>query len=214
MRLRIIFSKTDAMRYTGHLDLHRTWERTIRRAQLPLAYSQGYNPRPKIILAAALPLGFTSTCEIVEIWLEQTLPIDQVKTFLEAAVPPGIEIGDILIIEGKSVKLPNLVEAADYEVTLFNPFPDLDARINHLLESPSQVRERRGKSYDLRPLIESINNMGLNSSEGQKIRLRLAARTGATGRPDEVLDALGIPPHEARIERTALHLGTPRTETG
>ena len=66
IRLRIVFAKTEAMRYTSHLDLHRTWERTIRRANLPLAYSQGYNPHPRINLASALPLGFTSDCEVVE----------------------------------------------------------------------------------------------------------------------------------------------------
>ncbi len=59
-RLRLTFAKTAAMRYTGHLDLHTTWERTLRRARLPLAYSQGFHPQPKIQLASALPLGFTS----------------------------------------------------------------------------------------------------------------------------------------------------------
>ena len=71
MRIRVTFSKTYHMRYTSHLDVHRTWERTLRRARLPLAYSQGFNPRPKINLAAALPLGFTSDCEIVEFWLDE-----------------------------------------------------------------------------------------------------------------------------------------------
>jgi radical SAM-linked protein len=70
MRIQITFSKTGAMRFTGHLDLHRAWERTFRRAALPLAYSQGYNPRPKMNLASALPLGFTSECEVIDVRLE------------------------------------------------------------------------------------------------------------------------------------------------
>ena len=58
MRVRLTFTKQGALRYTGHLDLHKILERSIRRAKLPLAYSQGYHPQPKINLAAALPLGF------------------------------------------------------------------------------------------------------------------------------------------------------------
>ena len=58
MRLRLTFSKTGSLRYTGHLDLHTIWERTIRRAGLPLAYTQGFHPGPKIQIASALAAGF------------------------------------------------------------------------------------------------------------------------------------------------------------
>ena len=71
-RIRISFSKTEAMRFTGHLDLILTWERTFRRADLPLSYSEGFNPRPVINLAAPLPLGFISTAEIGDFWLSET----------------------------------------------------------------------------------------------------------------------------------------------
>jgi hypothetical protein len=74
MRIRLIFSKTGSLRYTGHLDLHTIWERTIRRAGLPLMYTQGFHPGPKIQLASALPLGFIGRCEIVDIWLDETPP--------------------------------------------------------------------------------------------------------------------------------------------
>ena len=71
MRVRIIFSKQGALRYTGNLDLHKILERSIRRAKLPLAYSQGYHPQPKINLAAALPLGFSSRAEVMDMWLNE-----------------------------------------------------------------------------------------------------------------------------------------------
>ena len=64
MRIRITFVKQGALRYTGHLDLHKLWERAARRAELPLAYSQGFHPQPKMNMAAALPLGFSSRCEV------------------------------------------------------------------------------------------------------------------------------------------------------
>ncbi len=78
-RVRILFAKTDAMRFIGNLDLHKAWERSCRRAGLPLAYSQGYNPQPKLNLASALPLGFTSQAELIDIWLEQVLPLAAIE---------------------------------------------------------------------------------------------------------------------------------------
>ena len=71
MRLRITFSKSGALRYTGHLDLQTTWERTLRRAGLPLAYTHGFHPGPRIQIASALPLGFIGRAEIVDIWLDE-----------------------------------------------------------------------------------------------------------------------------------------------
>ena len=95
MRIRLIFSKLEPMRYTGHLDLFRTWERTIRRAGLPLAYSQGFNSRPRINLASALPLGFTSCGEVMDMWLEEDQSLDKIKAALEGALPPGLRFSKI-----------------------------------------------------------------------------------------------------------------------
>ena len=63
-RYRMVFSKMQPLRYIGHLDLMRAWEHTFRRANVPIAYTQGYHPHPRVNLGAALPLGFTSECEI------------------------------------------------------------------------------------------------------------------------------------------------------
>ena len=77
------------MKFTGHLDLFRTWERTIREG-LPayFAYTQGFRPHPRLNLAAALPLGFTSDCELIDIWLEYDMELDQIKSALIHAAPP------------------------------------------------------------------------------------------------------------------------------
>jgi radical SAM-linked protein len=201
MRLRVTFSKTDHMRYTSHLDVHRTWERTFRRARLPLAYSQGFNPRPKINLAAALPLGFTSDCEIVEFWLDGEHIISDIETRLREATAPGIEIQTIKEVDPRTPKIPNLVESAKYNVTLLEPIPDLKQRVLDIVETENLPRVRRGKPYDLRPLIEEIQ-----IPAAQYLDLKLATRSGATGRPEEVLLALGIDPVTARVHRTELIL--------
>src|SRR5512136_2296878 len=117
-RLRITFAKTAAMQYTGHLDLHKTWERTLRRARLPLAYSEGFNPHPKIQLGAALPLGFTSECELVDIWLEAPQDLAEARAALEAAAPPGLRLIDLEEIPLQTPTLQTQVVAAEYRVTV------------------------------------------------------------------------------------------------
>ncbi len=72
-RLRITFSQQGVLRYVGHLDVVRTWERALRRASIPLAYSEGFNPQPRLFFAAALPLGATGQREIVDVVLAESM---------------------------------------------------------------------------------------------------------------------------------------------
>ncbi len=76
IRLRITFAKSPAMRFTGHLDLHRAWERTFRRAGLPLAYSEGFNPHPKLSLPLPRSVGVESDDELLCLWVEREPPAD------------------------------------------------------------------------------------------------------------------------------------------
>ena len=89
-RLRVRFSKAGPARYSGHLDLQRTLERTFNRASLPVARTQGFNRRPRMQLASALPLGYTSASELVDIWLTETVASTEVVTKLQNATAPGI----------------------------------------------------------------------------------------------------------------------------
>ena len=210
MRLRITFSKSGALRYTGHLDLQSLWERTVRRAGLPLAYTQGFHPGPKIQLASALPLGFIGRAEIVDLWIND--PGDQglssCKEILQAAAPPGLGINSVEIVELHSPTLQRQVLSAEYEIFLLEEvdLPGLVNGISALLAASSLMRERRGKTYDLRPLVESLELLSGEGSGSIRLHMRLAAREAATGRPEEVLGALGIPFETARIERTGLIL--------
>jgi radical SAM-linked protein len=214
MRLRITFAKVGPLRYTGHLDLHSLWERAARRAELPLAYSQGFHPQPKLTIAAALPLGFSSRCEVLDMRLEQDIVLGGLLEKLQETLPTGIQVVSVERVDEKLPALQTLVASAEYQVTLTEPIEgaDLKRRIDSVVASESIIRERRGKTYDLRPLIEELESM---ESDGpppmqepapalQRIFMRLAAREGATGRPEEVLDILGIAFEETRIERTKL----------
>jgi radical SAM-linked protein len=205
MRIRITFAKTGALRYIGHLDLHRMLERVSRRAGLALAYSQGFHPQPKIQLAAALPLGFSSRCELVDLWVEGEADLACLPDELQEAVPPGLKILNVAGVDEKGPPLQTQILAAEYKVILPKEADrvGLNHRLQAALASNSLPRERRGKAYDLRPLIEELE-LEPEVLEPLCLSMRLSAREGATGRPEEVLDALGIPLDGARIERTQL----------
>lgn len=199
MRLRIQFTKSGPAKYSGHLDLHKTWERMLRRAGLPLAYSQGFHPQPRLHLAAALPLGMTSECELADVWLNSAVEVEQVLAALRAAASPGIEVTNAVEVPASLPALQSQLQSADYVATLAEAVPGLDQKVAALLAAPALMREKRGKSYDLRPLVESL------TLEGRALRMRLAARDGATGRPEEVLEALGLDGLTVAVHRVALH---------
>ena len=217
MRIRITFAKQGPLRYTGQIDLHKLWERAARRAELPLAYSQGFHPQPKINIAAALPLGFSSRCEVIDMKLEREIPLEGLREKLQGTLPTGIQVLNVESADESTPALQTQVVAAEYEVTLTGTIDgsELKRKVDFVLESESIIRERRGKKYDLRPLIESLTSdpsstraersvSGDEAGREEKILMRLAAREGATGRPEEVLDMLGIAFEETRIERTRL----------
>jgi len=206
IRLRVTFSKDGSLRYTGHLDLHQVWERTIRRAGLPLAYTQGFHPTPRLQLAAALPLGFSGRSEIMDMWLDlEEIEVVAVAPRLQSSAPPGLTVRSVERVDERGPALQTQVESAEYEVTLLDPpAAGLAARLSTVLEAGSLPRERRGRAYDLRPLIESLEARPSRGEGGVCLLMRLAARSGATGRPEEVLSILDIPIKSTHIERTLL----------
>jgi radical SAM-linked protein len=139
--------------------------------------------------------------------LEHDIPLNNLTTRLNRMLPAGLQVVNVEQVEERAPALQTQVRSAEYEVTLmeFIDRSHLERKIDSVIESNALPRERRGKMYDLRPLIEELQIMesdGLPSV--QKIGMRLAAREGATGRPEEVLDVLDIPFEETRIERTHL----------
>jgi len=218
-RVRLTCARREALRYTSHLDMQMVWDRTLRRAGVPLAYSQGFNPRPRLHLASALPLGFLSRCEMTDFWLD--LPegspapdIDRLVDEVRLAAPPGLEILSGVFIPLNQPALQTLVRSAEY---LACPLDPLDAAglagaVAELLAAATLPRERRkkpgapGKPYDLRPLIEALQILESDSPGRPRLLMRLAAREGATGRPEELLAALGQEPAAWRVERVRLIL--------
>ncbi|MFC2064298.1 TIGR03936 family radical SAM-associated protein [Chloroflexota bacterium] len=208
MRLRVTFSKSGMLRYTGHLDLHRLWERTCRRASIPLKYSQGFHPQPRISIGSALPLGFIGMAELIDIQLDEDRDPDSIREKLKNAAPPGLDISSIAIVDPKLPALQTQIESADYRVEFLDlvDSSQLEESIATVLEANSIPRVRKGKNYDLRPLILSLTLEGNPEREKPGLSMRLKAEPGATGRPEEVLSELGITPEGSRITRISLNL--------
>jgi radical SAM-linked protein len=206
MRVRLTFSKNGAMRYVGHLDLFRSWERSFRRSGLPLAYSQGFHPQPKMNLACALPLGFTSECEMLDVWLEQELSLPNIQGSLSHTLPPGLQIKNIEMVDLSAPSLQSQVVSAVYTITLLDPVPDIASRLSRVTSANQLPRFRRNKPYDLRPLIENLILDSIREPGKQILRVQLAARESATGRPEELLDELGIVFFSTHVHREKLVL--------
>jgi radical SAM-linked protein len=212
-RLRLTFSKSGPARYIGHLDLTRTLERALRRARIPLAYTQGFNRRPRMSLAAALPLGYTSACELADIWLAEAMPPQQARAQMMANMAPGIEVHKVVEAPLSQPALQTLTTAAEYTAT---PGAVLDqetlqARVAALLTAVTHLHtpQPRGKSqaqpYDLRPLIHTLR-LETAVAGGLQIHMRLALLPSQSGRPDEVLHALELDPLAAYVHRTRIVL--------
>lgn len=209
MRIRISFSKTADLRYTSILDLQKVWERAARRAQLGLQYSQGFHPQAKIQIANPLPLGFSCKNELIDLWIADFDSIDQIQQRLLHALPRGMTINAIEVLPENAPSLPKQVESSQYRITFYDPQPEINKlknQVSGLLAEPSIIRVRNGKSYDLRPLISSLEIL-LEDGKPTQIMLNMPSGPGKTGRPEEVMFELGFQWQDFQVERTCLVLG-------
>lgn len=204
LRFRIQYNKDTPLQYIGNLDLHKVWERYLRRARIPVAYTQGFHPQPKIQQAAPLPLGFLSQNDLIDVWIEADQWTEHdFTTHLQATHQPGLQILSVSAVPLHSPSLPTLIQSSLYRVILLDAvnLTELQHRLSELLERSSIIRTRRNKTYDLRPLIENIELIPIQGGCAA-FQMQLSAREGATGRPEEILSELGIDPYAARYIRT------------
>jgi radical SAM-linked protein len=213
-RLRVAYRKAGNVRYVAHLDLMRTWERALRRARLPLAYSQGFSPHARLALGAPLAVGFAGERELLDVWMTPRVEPLEVARRLRSALPEGLEV---LAVEEVAHELPSLqseITSATYELVFDRD--DLDAeelrwRVEGLLAAHSlEWEEQRGQKtrvYDLRATVRDLEVR----DEGERVvlALDLEAREGLTGRPLSVLEALGERAAPCERRRTGLRLGAP-----
>lgn len=201
LRYRIGFGKHGSLRWIGHLDLQRCWERTFRRAALPLRYSGGFHPHPRMVFGAALPLGFTSEGELLDAYFDEPQSVPSMLARLRAVAQPGLSMDAITVVPHPSPSVPSLVFASVYRACP-PAGQDLGEAVQRVLAADALPRTRRGKNYELRSLIEDLS---FDRRSGA-LQMQLACREGATGRPEEVLDELGLDFRDCQIHRTRLLL--------
>lgn len=210
-RLRVTFRKVGPARWIGHLDVSRTWERALNRAEIPMAYTRGFNRRPRMQFASALPLGYTSECEVVDLWLQTEMEAEQALAQIQARMAPGIEVISAETVNTRQPALPTLTVQARF-VVRFNHVEvdasELAQRVEEMLASdevlvPKPGRKNRGKFYNLRPRVETLRVI---DGEPVQMEMVLSAEEGNAGRPNDIIQALGVDPLATHVHRANLTL--------
>jgi len=211
-RYRITFTTSGPLAHISVLDLGRVWERSLRRAGIPLRYSQGFNPRPKIQFASPLPTGCGGAAEWLDIWLETPWEPADIAAALKGKTPDALAVIQVNAVPESDPALSEQLIATETLVLLREiDLKSVETAVTALLKETTLLRPKRGrrrdKTYDLRPLIKTLEVETAEAPWTAKLFMRLVAQHGATGRPDEVLAALGFKDTPRRCTRTRLILG-------
>ena len=211
-RFRVWFRKGERVRYISHLDVLRAWERAIRRAGLPLSYSQGFTPHPKIAFASPLPLGFLSEAEVMDVSLDERVEADEFRARLGPESTEDLAVLNVEEIAISASPPQAALHWADYSADV----PELGAE--HAIEAARQFmlltefewideRKEKARTYDLRPAVASLDARPLDG--GSRLSMRLQADKELTARPEQVLAAV-FPGFEATVyRRTGLVIDAP-----
>lgn len=207
------YRKGEEIRWISHLDLKRTLERAMRRAELPLALTQGHNPHPRVSFGPPLPMGATGEAELLAIHLDQAINPHEVKDRLNAQLPPGLEIVEVWSAPPhKKKETFGEVDVAEYQIIVTGEVDgeSVSAGVDRLLEETQLVVQRGGerpeREVDLRPLILSLR---VARAEVGEIELHARLKTGSHGgaRPQEIVSLLGLEKEGqvVRYHRLGLH---------
>jgi len=210
-RLRIRFCRRQELRFISHLDIVRLWCRAFHRAEINLAYSEGFKPHPRISLAAPLALGVTSDGELMDVYLSKPVSPHFLVKAVNQKLPPGMEIDQALQISPSEPSLQSSISQAEYRVELATEKEEaeVESAIESLLSRESMPWQHRRdtsiRKYDLRPLIKDIWLEKYDNNH-LVIGMRLRCDSGGSGRPEQVVKALGFDERPQSIHRVKLIL--------
>ena len=213
MRVRVRFAKRGRLQFLSHRDVARTFERGLRRAQVPMAYSAGFSPHPRISWVGAAPTGAASEAEYVEFALAVAVEPDWLRASLDAALPAGLDVVDAVV--ATSGGLAEWIDASSWRVRLPTVAPaDLRAAVAELLSRDEVEVERATKDgrrrFDVRAAV--VSAVGRAENDTCAILELVARHTTPAVRPDDVLTALDVvaglrpsaPPEPTRLEQGRL----------
>jgi radical SAM-linked protein len=204
-RLRIRYAKRGRLRFTSHRDFGRAFERAMSRAALPVAYSSGFSPHPRISYAGAAPTGASSEAEYLELGLREVCEPQAVRAALDAALPAGLDILDVVV--ARTGTLADRMEAAHWQLELPGVcVADAAAAVRGFLDQPYVEVQRMTKkglrTFDCRAAVVRLVVRGSAAGDPTCAILDLVVRHGTPSvRPDDVLAGLrettGLTPPEA-----------------
>ncbi len=201
-RVRIEFLKGCEVAYLSHLNMMATFNRALRRTSIPIAFSQGYSPHPRLSFGPALKVGITSRCEYADIELSSLMNLELLKSELNRSLPLGIVVQKVALILPNARSLSSIINLNTYEVEVESKesLVNIDEGIRRFLEEEYFWIQRNGKKVDLRGAVYDIRL--LRGIEGKhKLEIALWVSPGG-GRLEEVIKTLLPSSQILNIERT------------
>jgi len=215
-KLRLRYAKRGRLRFSSHRDFQRAFERAIRRAEVPIAFSAGFNPHPKVSYAGAAPTGTASEAEYLEIAVVERCDPDLVRKALDESLPPGLDV--LEVVEARTGSLPDRIDASVWQVELPTMSPEqagtaVAAFLARASVPVERVLKDGRRQLDARvPVVAlTVDTSAASGPSGTPyaiLRMVVRHETPAV-RPDDVLTGLRqvadlVPPaSEARVTRLA-----------
>jgi len=216
-RIRAIFEKTGYMRYIGHLEMMRAFERAARRASVPLAFTGGFSPKAKINFALSMPLGVAGLAEWADIELLESWPAERLMFEINNYLPEGLKILKAwkAPLEGQSLNVR--VRAIEYLAVLPERDNDLAKRIRRIMDSESiKILRKKGDKTRTIELRDYLRQMW--SDNGKSVFFVLSITDKGSARPLEVIEALleepVAPGNVLNLTRTRLFFNTMEDKSG
>lgn len=173
--LRATFKKGEALRYTGHLDILRTFVRGLRRAEIPVKYSEGFNPHAVLTFALPLGVGTTSECEIVDIAVTEQIPVEDFISKVNANMPN--DAIEIISAEYSEEKMPEIVKA-EYMITYENATPIDTSLLEKAFSSPIMVEKKSKRQMNEVDLSEHIFSHSIDQKDEKTFILTVTMSAG------------------------------------
>ena len=208
MRIIFEFSKLGRLRFISHLDLQRFMQKALRRARLPVNFSQGYSPHPQISFASALAMGYTSECELLDVKLAGLVNLKSAMKQFAFALPPEMPLGAARLVDDSHPSLSSMLKCADYRIE----FPDggieeMSEAAEGYMAEHSVVALRKTKSGE-KPADIRAMTLSLERESNNTLYARLMLTEAATLKPDLLIAVLServdFTPDDVRVHRTAL----------
>ncbi|MGA2522209.1 MAG: TIGR03936 family radical SAM-associated protein [Acidimicrobiales bacterium] len=195
MIARIRFTKLGRVRWTSHRDVARMWERALRRAGLPVAYTAGFSPRPRLSFGLALPTGSESLAEYVDIAMAEPVPTDDLAGRVTGLLPDGVDAVAAAPVAPGAASLQEEVSSCTWEIEVPGVSPgQLEEAIGRVLGADSLPvrRERKGRDVvdDLRPSVLALSCCGADAV-GARLFAELGTRPRGV-RPSELAQVMGV----------------------